>query len=185
MSSRSKGFGRSMIPNYAITDHIPSNTPKHTRKKKSKSDFPTFGSDAYKEPMLVVDKSKIIDRLVKYMIIAVIVIGIMLALVPFCILILKKWKWGWMCRLFGINPPDTSYTSMPTSTSLMSTTTPVAYIPTSSSISGSMNGGMTGSSIPTSVSTPISVNPTGDGIDINKPYVVPVSALKAYSNTEL
>lgn len=175
MASRSKGFGRSMIPNYAITDTIPSNTSKHSRKKKSKSDFPTFGSDAYKEPMLVVDKAKIVDRLVSYMIIAVIIMGIMLSLTPFCILILKKWKWGWLCKLFGINPPDSSYQSAPTSTSLMSTTTPIAYIPS----------GISGGSIPTGVSTPISVNPTGDGIDINKPYVVPVSALKAYSNAEL
>ena len=181
-----------MIPNYAITDHIPSNTSsKRGRKKKSKSDFPVFGSDAYKEPMLVVDKAKIVDKLVNYMIVAVVIIGIILALTPFCILILKKWKWGWLCRLFGITPPDSSVTSMPTGGSLMSTVTPVAYLPSSMSGMGggmSVSGptpGMSGMGGGMSVSGPTPVNPTGDGIDINKPYVVPVSALKTFSSSEL
>lgn len=169
MNSRAnRSFGRSMIPNYAISE-VPS-TPKKTKRKKSTiSDFPSFGSDKYKESMEVVDKSKQYDKQVSYLVMAVIGILIILALAPICIVILKKWRWRWLARIFDI----TYIEDQPAP----------SVIPT-----------YTGSSVPTVMSSyptthvvhsSLPVNPTGGGIDINKPYVIPSSALKTYTSTEL
>ena len=172
-----------MIPNYAISN-IPS-APKKTSKKKRTSDYPSFGSDQYKESMEVVDKSKHYDKQVRYLIVAIIGMLIILALAPLCIVILKKWRWRWLARVFdvryvedepapSVNGGSTSYGSVSNVTHAPTST--IVYPPTAMS-SYPPQSGIVRSNVP--------VNPTGEGIDINKPYVIPQSALKTFTSSEL
>lgn len=184
MNSRAnKTLGRSMIPNYAIAD-VPSEHKKKSKKKK-KSDYPSFGSDQYKESMEVVDKSKHYDKQVRYLIVAIIGMLIILALAPLCIVILKKWRWRWLASVFDVryveDEPGPSVVGGNVAYSSAGNTT---YIPVSHQVYPPVcmsaypsQSGIARSQLP--------VNPTGEGIDINKPYVIPSSALKTFTSTEL
>lgn len=175
MASRlNRTLGRSMIPNYAISTDSISNSPSPKKKRKSKSDFPMFDSEPYKESMTVILKSRAYDKEVQYMIVTIIGILILLSLAPVCIVILKKWKWEWLAKLMGIPKPEPKPISQPIQT--------IAYLPQTPTIT-SPSSMMTGTTNTLSSGTPI--NPTGTGIDINKPYVIPPSALKTFTSTEI
>lgn len=189
MSSRAnRSLGRSMIPNYSISDvPLSADTTKKKKHKKKHSDFPSFGSDQYKESMEVIDKSKHYDKQVRYLVTAIIGMLIILALAPICIVILKKWRWRWLANIFGIQyTEDLPMSTQPTNmnggayTSMGNTTYAaplMAACQTVSALAPQLAGQTIRPQVP--------VNPTGEGIDINKPYVIPSSALKTFTSSEL
>lgn len=157
MSTRNTAIGRSMIPNYYIQEpqkesfNNSSNNSGLFQRSK-RVEVPTMNEDPLKDPLNVVRQSKVYDTEVYYSIATLVLIIIMFALTPLWIIFIKKYQWHWVYSMVELDPPVSI--SQPINSNLTSTTT-----------------------IP-EVKT---INTTGSGIDINKPYVVPTSVLREYS----
>lgn len=168
----SKPISRSMIPNYAIGDMTDVTITRKRRKRKS--DYPSFGTEKYSDSMLIVNQSAVYDTLVRYTVMLMVTILIMLAMTPLCIIIIKKWKWKWVIKLAGIKIVDTSTVSnndpMISSNASTPYQTPIAYHSPTYPMS-------------TNNVTPVGVNTTGTGIDINKPYIMPTAVLQQFTNS--
>lgn len=170
MSSRQKGtLGRSMIPNFHIKDQTVPTKSKRKRKRSSSSDFPMYGSDQYTDTMLVIKQSRLYEREVRLAIGCIVIMLIILALAPICIIILKKWKWRWLARVMGMRYTDTPTPDpVPVApTYVVNTNVPTQVAPIRQMVS------------PLAVQ-PVPVNPTGSGIDVNRPQYADPSAYKQY-----
>lgn len=122
--------------------------------------------------MLVIKQSKTYELEIRLAIGCIVVMLVLLALAPICIIILKKWKWRWLARIMGMKYSDTP------------TPDPVSVAPTY----------VVNTNVPTTQTSPVSVrqmtnpfatqpvpvNPTGSGIDVNRPQYTDPTAFKQY-----
>lgn len=178
----SKQTMRSMIPNYYIQQDTStkSSSSKTKRSSKRKSDMPFYGGEQYTNSLKIVDKSQLVDKLTQYMIVALVVILIMFALSPICIVIIKKWKWKWLISLFNVqcNEMQSSMSTSVVTNDIMSNGTGMQTIvsPTAHYINT-----ISGGNLAKDTSDTITVNTTGTGIDLTKQYNMTPNVLKEFT----